>query len=92
MINIIAAVSKNGIIGADGKIPWDIPEDKAYFKKITSGNIVIMGRRTFEEIGYPLPNRYNIIVSEKKNFHDENLITAKSLDEALNIAHIFKML
>ncbi len=89
MINIIAAVSKNGIIGADGKIPWDIPEDKAYFKKITSGNIVIMGRRTFEEIGYPLPNRYNIIVSEKKNFHDENLITAKSLDEALNIAHIY---
>lgn len=89
MINIIAAVSKNGIIGVNGKIPWNIPEDKVYFKKITSGSIVIMGRRTFEEIGFPLPERYNIIVSEKKIFYGENLITAKSLDEALNIAHIY---
>lgn len=89
MINIIAAVSKNGVIGSGGKIPWDIPEDKAYFKKITSGSIVIMGRRTFEEIGFPLPERYNIVVSGKKDFYGENLTTARNLENALNIAHIY---
>lgn len=89
MINIIAAVSKNGIIGSHGKIPWNIPEDKAYFKKITSGGIVIMGRRTFEEIGFPLPDRYNIVVSGHKDFHGENLTTARNLENALNIAHIY---
>ena len=52
MINIIVAVAENGVIGAGGKIPWDFPEDRAYFKKITSGNIVIMGRNTFEDIGF----------------------------------------
>lgn len=89
MINIIVAVAKNGVIGLDGKIPWDIPEDKAYFKKITSGGIVIMGRRTFEEIGFPLPDRYNIVVSGRKNFHGENLTTAVNLDDALDIARIY---
>ncbi len=88
MINIIVATAENGVIGSGGKIPWDIPEDKAYFKKITSGGIIIMGRKTFEEIGFPLPNRYNIVVSEKKNFCGENLRTAVSLDDALEIARI----
>lgn len=89
MINIIAAVAKNGVIGSDGKIPWNIPEDKSYFKKITLGGIVIMGRRTFEEIGFPLPDRYNIIVSKQKNFFGEKLITATSLDNALELARIY---
>lgn len=89
MISIIAAVAENGVIGSDGKIPWDIPEDKAYFKKITSGGIVIMGRRTFEEIGFPLPNRYNIVVSGNKDFCGENLRTAVNLDHALELARIY---
>lgn len=89
MINIIAAVAENGVIGSDGKIPWDIPEDKAYFKKITSGSVVIMGRRTFEEIGFPLPNRYNIVVSGKKSFCGKNLHTASSLENALESARAY---
>lgn len=89
MINIIVAVAKNGVIGSDGKIPWNIPDDKAYFKKVTSGNIVIMGRRTFEEIGFPLPDRYNIVVSEHRDFYGKNLTTARSLDDALDIARIY---
>lgn len=89
MINLIAAAAKNGVIGSAGKIPWDIPEDKAYFRKITSGNIVIMGRRTFEEIGFPLPDRYNIILSRKKNFSGKALCTAASLAHALEIAHLY---
>ena len=91
MISIIVAVAKNGVIGSCGKIPWDIPEDKVYFKKITSGGIVIMGRRTFEEIGFPLPNRYNIVVSEKKNFCGENLRTSVNLENALELARTYAL-
>lgn len=89
MINIIVAVAKNGVIGSNGKIPWNLPDDKAYFKKITSGSIVIMGRRTFEDIGFPLPNRYNIVVSEHRDFYGENLTTARNLDDALDVACIY---
>ena len=89
MINIIVAVAENGVIGAGGKIPWDFPEDRAYFKKITSGNIVIMGRNTFEDIGFPLPERYNIIISTTKNFHAENLTTAHDFESALEIARLY---
>lgn len=88
MINIIVAVSENGVIGAGGKIPWDFPEDRAYFKRITSGNIVIMGRKTFEDIGFPLPERYNIVISATKNFHAENLITVNDFENALQIARL----
>lgn len=86
MISIIAAVSKNNVIGCGGKIPWDIPEDMEYFRKKTTGNIVIMGRNTFEEIGKPLPDRFNIIVSQSKNYMDKNLITVRSLEEAISFA------
>lgn len=84
MISIIAAVAKNGIIGCDGKIPWNIPEDMEYFRKITTGHVVIMGRKTYEEIGKPLPNRFNIIVSQSQTFTGENLFTAASLEEAIS--------
>lgn len=85
-INIIAAFSMNRVIGLHGKIPWDLPEDLRRFKKLTSGNTVIMGRRTFQEIGKPLPNRLNIIVSVSVVFSGENLLAAHSLQEALELA------
>ena len=56
MINIISAVAKNRVIGCHGRIPWNIPEDMAYFKKLTTGNIIIMGRKTYEQIGSHLPD------------------------------------
>ena len=59
----IAAMSLNRVIGAGGKIPWHLPEDFKWFKQMTSGNVVIMGRKTFESLGKPLPNRINIILS-----------------------------
>ena len=86
MISIIAAAAKNGVIGAGGKIPWDIPEDMAYFRRITSGGAVIMGRRTYEDIGRPLPNRYNIVVSAKLQTAPEGTALARSLAEAVEIA------
>ena len=86
MISIIVAVSKDGAIGKGGEMPWKIPGEQQQFKELTTGNVVIMGRRSYEEIGHPLPNRKNIVVSKTKVFSGENLITAKSLEEALSLA------
>ena len=66
----IAAMSLNRVIGADGKIPWHLPEDFKWFKKMTMGNIVVMGRKTFEGLGKPLPNRKNLILTH----HPQRLI------------------
>lgn len=59
----IAAMSLNRVIGSQGKIPWHLPEDFRWFKKVTSGNVVLMGRKTFASLGRPLPNRTNLVVS-----------------------------
>ena len=59
----IAAMSLNRVIGAGNKIPWHLPEDFKWFKQMTSGNVVIMGRKTFESLGRPLPNRINVVLS-----------------------------
>jgi dihydrofolate reductase len=59
----IAAMSENRVIGAGNKIPWHLPEDSSWFKKMTSGNVVVMGRKTFESLGQPLPNRINIVLT-----------------------------
>lgn len=66
----IAAISTNRAIGRDGKIPWYIPEDFAHFKSTTSGSPIIMGRRTFESIGRPLPGRENIVLSRSQFTHE----------------------
>lgn len=69
LISLIAAMSRNRVIGAAGKLPWHLPEDLKYFRKITSGHPVIMGRKTFESIGKLLPGRLNIIVTRNPEFH-----------------------
>lgn len=86
MISLIVAFSKNYVIGNNGKIPWEIEGEKKRFKDLTTGNVVIMGRRTYEEIGRPLPNRTTIVLSHTRNFDAENCMTAKSLPEALRLA------
>lgn len=83
MIALIVAKSKNNVIGKDGKIPWSIPGEQQQFKSLTTNNIVIMGRRTYEEIGKPLSNRFNIVISKTKNYEGDNLTTVSSLEEAL---------
>ncbi len=85
MVSIIAAVARNGVIGSCGRIPWNIPEDMAYFRKVTTGGIVIMGRNTYEEIGRPLSERFNIIVTQSKNFSGDNLQTVYSLEAAISL-------
>ena len=86
MIGLIVAYAKNHVIGKDGKIPWRIKGEQKRFRELTTGNVIIMGRKSYEEIGHPLPNRVNIIVSRTENFDQENCFTATSLQEALEIA------
>lgn len=82
MIGIIAAVTQNGVIGIDNKIPFSYKEDLKFFKNKTIGSTVIMGRNTFESIGKPLPNRDNLVISSNKIEH-EGITTLKSIDEAI---------
>ena len=82
-LSLIVAVAENGVIGRDNALPWHIPEDLRYFKQVTSGKTVIMGRKTFQSIGRPLPNRTNIVITRDPAFHAENVLVAHGLDEAL---------
>ncbi len=86
MIALIVAYAKNKVIGNEGRIPWRIKGEQRRFRELTTGNVVVMGRRSYEEIGKPLPNRMNIVVSTTKEFTGEDLVTVKSLDEAIRAA------
>jgi len=86
MINLIAACAHNGVIGNNGIIPCKIKGEQSRFKELTLGNVVVMGRRSYEEIGKPLPNRITIVVSKTRRFDAENCVTVSSLKEALKIA------
>ncbi len=86
MIAIIVAYANENIIGNKGRIPWDIPEDKKHFRKLTTGNIVVMGRKSFEEIGRPLPERTVYVVSSTKKFEMDGVHTVSSVGEALEMA------
>jgi dihydrofolate reductase len=85
-IAMIAAVADNGVIGNGNTIPWRLPSDFAHFKRTTLGKPLIMGRRTFESIGKPLPGRTNIIVSRRSDFRPEGATVVASLDAALEMA------
>lgn len=86
MIALIAAFSKNRVIGNNGSIPWKIKGEQTRFKELTKGNVVIIGRRSYEEIGKPLSYRTTIVISNTKSFDEENCFTAKSLQEAIKLA------
>ncbi len=66
-IKLICAISKNNVIGNENKLPWNISEDLKRFKELTTNNWIVMGRKTFDSIGRPLPNRKNIVLSKNKN-------------------------
>ena len=86
MIAMIAAMAANRVIGRDGEIPWHLPEDMERFRKRTMGHVVVMGRRTWEEIGHPLPGRMNYLVSSSLLIQEENMNTVTSLAEAIRQA------
>lgn len=82
-VAIIAAVGENGVIGAGNNLPWRLPSDFAFFKRTTMGKPLIMGRKTFESIGRPLPGRTNIVVSRQKGYQPDGVIVIDSLEAAL---------
>ncbi|MBP5192668.1 MAG: dihydrofolate reductase [Eubacterium sp.] len=86
MVGLIVARSKNNVIGKKGMIPWRIKGEQKQFKELTTGNVVVMGRKSYEEIGHPLPNRETIVVSRTKKYEGENLRTAASVEEAIAMA------
>ena len=85
-ISLIAAMGKNRVIGKNNSLPWKLPEDMKRFKELTLGKPVIMGRKTFESIGKPLPNRKNIILTRDKNYKAKECIVVHSKEDALKAA------
>jgi dihydrofolate reductase len=84
IISLIVAMSDNGVIGREGKIPWRIPEDMRHFKAVTMGKPCIMGRKTWDSLPKkPLPGRANIVVTRDKTFRAEGAVVTHSFDEAL---------
>ena len=85
-VALIAAVARNSVIGARNGLPWHLPEDLKHFRTLTSGHTVIMGRKTWDSIGKPLPNRQNIVVSRQAGLLIHGAPVAHSLEEALSLA------
>ncbi len=83
-LTLIAAVANNNVIGKNQDLPWRIPEDWAYFKKVTSGHTILMGRKTFESLGKPLPNRKHLVITRQTDYHvPEGVEVYPSIEKAL---------
>ncbi len=85
-LSIIVAMDDNQLIGKDNALPWHLPADLGYFKKTTTGKTVLMGRKTYESIGRPLPNRRNVIVSRNVDFQAKGCEVVGSINAALELA------
>jgi dihydrofolate reductase len=86
---LVAAVADNGVIGAGGDIPWSIPEDLRHFRATTRDNTVVMGRRTYESIGRPLPYRTNIVITRDPTWRVDHVFVATGVVEAVELAQGF---
>jgi len=86
MISIIAAVSTNGVIGRDGDLPWRMPTDLKRFKRLTMGHHLVVGRKTWDEVGRPLPGRIMVVVTRDLSFEADDVIVAHSLRQAIEAA------
>lgn len=86
MTTIVVAMGEKNEIGSDNQLLWHLPKDLKHFKDLTSGHPIIMGRKTYESIGKPLPNRTNIVVSRKKDWFQEGILIVGSIKEAVKFA------
>ena len=86
LISFVVAMTPDRVIGRDNQLPWHIPADLAHFKRLTIGKPVVMGRRTFESIGRPLPQRHNIVVTRDRSYMAEGCTIAHSVEGALSAA------
>ncbi len=85
-VTIVAAVARNGVIGVDGALPWRLPGDLRRFKDLTMGHTLVMGRRTYESIGRPLPGRRTVVVTRNPDWSAEGVVVASSVEKALAVA------
>ncbi len=85
-ITHVAAVSLNGVIGKDSQMPWSLPSDLKRFKQITMGKPIVMGRKTFDTIGRPLPGRANIVITRSANYKADGVHVVSSIEDALTLA------
>jgi dihydrofolate reductase len=85
-VTLVVAVADSGVIGRDNALPWHLPEDLKRFKRLTLGKPIVMGRKTFESIGKPLPGRQNIVVTRDANYQREGVTVAHDVDAALRAA------
>ena len=85
-ISLIFAASENNVIGKNNQLPWHLPADLKFFKNTTTGHHIIMGRKTYESVGKPLPNRTNVIITRDTNYQADGCVVVKSMEEALNVA------
>lgn len=83
MISLIVAMDEAGVIGRNNALPWHLPADLKRFKTITMGKPILMGRKTFESIGKPLPGRLNLVLTRSQDWHREGVVTVGSLEEAI---------
>ena len=85
-LSLIAALSTNGVIGRDNEVPFRLSTDLRRLKALTMGHHLIMGRKTFDSIGRPLPGRTNVVITRSQDFHPEGVTITHSLDEAVQLA------
>ncbi|CAL1517054.1 IS1595 family transposase ISSsu9 [Chitinophaga sp. MM2321] len=90
MVSIIVAVSENNVIGINNQLPWRLSADLKYFKSTTMGKPIIMGRKTFESLGKPLPGRPNIVITRQHDFNPEGAFVVPSIPEAIAKANTFE--
>ncbi len=85
-VSLIAAMARNRVIGRENDLPWKLPADQKRFKQITMGHYLIMGRKTYDSVGKPLPGRPNVVITRRKDYRPEGVQVVHSLNEALALA------
>ncbi|WP_428656241.1 dihydrofolate reductase [Runella sp.] len=86
LISLIVAAAQNGVIGHDNQLIWHLPDDLKQFKRLTTGHPIIMGRKTFDSIGKPLPNRTSIVITRSTDWQSEGVIVVNSVEKAVEAA------
>jgi dihydrofolate reductase len=85
ILSHIVAASQNNVIGVNNDLPWSIPEDMKFFRDKTKGKALIMGRKTFESVGHPLPKRLNVVVTRQKDYAPEGAVVVSSVEEGIEL-------
>jgi dihydrofolate reductase len=86
MISFVVAMDRNRLIGKENQLPWHLPADLAYFKKVTTGHTIVMGRKTYESIGRPLPNRKNVVLTRSEGYEAGGCEVVHDIDDVLQMA------